>query len=129
MAKFNPSEYSDASADAQVAAPETTGSSYLQYIPFARALVQGEDSREEAAILKAKIKNQKAIAAKTPEPIKSFYRMEISKLEAQLAVVQQQAAEDTSSVQSSALGKTVLIGVGVAAILALTGFGIAQFRR
>lgn len=95
----------------------------------ARAFLIGEDPQKEAAVLEQKILNMQQMAANATLGVqKNFYIREIAKLQAKLAVAQQQAADSayatqtlqvtqTSAAITSAMGILIagglVVGIGV----------------
>lgn len=121
-------------ASEQSAGPEDGSyEEYLQYVPFLREFIVGEDPREEIAIIQAKIQNYKKLKRQTGVGLlKTFYSNEIRKLEARLAALEKLAAEAQTSASTTQTAKVVGIGVttlvGVS-VIAIGAYFILKARR
>lgn len=119
-----------------VDAPESDRTAELieTVAPVVRALVDPV-ATQSVEVLEAKIRNQRALMAKTPEPIKTIYRNNVAKLEAKLAVARRRELRDADTRRSakewSTLGKTLAavgIAVGIAAAFSISSVG-SYYRR
>lgn len=102
---------------------------YLEYVPLVRDLLLGADPEQQAATLKAKIQNYKEMARSTSGIIKTFYLNEIDKMQAKLAVLEQQAASARTSAQIVQAGQVASVGVLAVGGLALFGVVYLLYQR
>jgi hypothetical protein len=93
----------------------SSGGGFAQYVPLVGQIVGGvfgsTDPREEAAIIRAKIENKKQLRRQFPF-MALIYDSEIRKLQERLVVVEKQAEEAQSSVNSTQTAKTLLLAGG-----------------
>lgn len=86
---------------------------------------------EEAAVLRAKIRNNEELRDKFPEPLKTYYRNEVRKLKAKLSAKLETAKEEARVVRSKQewanLGKGAAV-VGILIGVALLGNLIKRSR-
>lgn len=143
---FEPSLYSNIGYGADEALQPTAaeeaaggGSAADQYIPLVGQLIggllSGGDPREEAAVIRAKIENKKALKKQMPA-LSLILDADIRRLQERLVVVERQAAEAQASVETTQTAKTVaLIGGGVAVLagvaitIGLAGLAVRAWRQ
>jgi len=116
-------------AEAGAGTGPSSGTDYTAYVPFLQEVLWGSDPREEAAVLEARIKNYRRLSRSSAGLIKLYYTNELGKMEARLAALKGIAAEAQTSVDTTQMTKVVLIGVGVATVLALGAFAFAQVSK
>lgn len=137
--KFQPSRLSygadAAAANAGASSPATpssgseSGGGYEAYVPLVSEFFWGDDPREELAILEAKIVSYRAKVKSAVWPLNKYYEGELAKMEARATALRKIVAETQRSVDTTQVTKVVLIGVGVAAALAIFGVIGVQTQR
>lgn len=98
-------------------------------ISSVRTFFFGEESRQQAAVTEAEIRNLQAQAENASGFMRTYYLNRIAKKQAQLEVLRAEAAESEYAEKTWAVGRTALAVSAVLGVLVVSGIAMNQFQK